>query len=271
MNLRLRASVVRRSSISSADCDAMFGVFERYYQGATRQQFEADLDEKDWIILLRAGNSIRGFSTLLTRRLQMDGKNVVCVFSGDTVLEKEHWGDPALGKAFLRHLLRVCLENPRHQVYWMLISKGYKTYLLMARNFSDCWPYPGRATPSFEQNVMNIFYQAKFGERYDSKCGRILCGDGEDACRVGQDIAPISQEMRRRNFLIDAFAAFNPRWERGEELACIARMTLSMPLRYGLKKTLQSRSKLTARLVPALRNLAVVSKARLPWGTHYDR
>ena len=76
------------------------------------------------ILLKDAGQTIQGFSTLLSLRVDMAGRRVRGVFSGDTVLDKCYWGSRALGKAFLRYLALEKLKSPAEPLYWLLISKG---------------------------------------------------------------------------------------------------------------------------------------------------
>jgi len=42
--------------------------------------------------------------------------------------------------AFAKHLLLAKIRTPGRRVYWFLISKGYKTYLLLARTFLGFLP-----------------------------------------------------------------------------------------------------------------------------------
>jgi hypothetical protein len=103
----------------------MYEVLNKYYES-----------EKDAVILMRDSveNRIQGFSTILDVRMKIGGKTVVGAFSGDTIIERSYWGQGILGKAFLSYMLKQKLKNPFRTFYWFLISKGYKTYLLMANN-----------------------------------------------------------------------------------------------------------------------------------------
>ncbi len=49
-------------------------------------------------------------------------------FSGDTIIEKEYWGNRALTCAMYRYIVSFKLRYPLVPVYWILISKGFKTY-----------------------------------------------------------------------------------------------------------------------------------------------
>ena len=68
-------------------------------------------------------------------------------------LNKQFWGSPALGIQFLIYLWKLKIKSITRPVYWFLISKGYKTYLLMANNFSEHYPRFEKSTPTFEKKT----------------------------------------------------------------------------------------------------------------------
>lgn len=258
--MSVKASVLSATKLERSDLTAMYAIFSRYYEGVSWEQFLADLAEKSDVIVLRDATNGRvcGFSTLLVRRFDSDGREVLGVFSGDTILEQSHWGSPALGIQFLAYLWRLKLKHPLTPVYWFLISKGYKTYLLMANNFRTHYPNVARPVPAFEKGLMDRFYTAKFGAAYSSPEGVLRFGD--ESCRLKSAVAPITDELRREVPRIAFFERANPGWERGEELACVARMTLTMPLTYFIKKVLLRKGRRKGAGRPAA-NPVVASRA----------
>jgi len=225
------------SVLSSVEIERMYSIFSKYYINHNRDQFTSDLFEKDQVILLRDSNqkTIQGFSTLLKVDLKPFGHNALGIYSGDTVLEKAYWGNKALGVAFLKYLWLEKVKNPARPVYWFLISKGYKTYLLMANNFKTHYPRVDKPTPTLYKKLMTSFYGHRFSKSYKSEQGTIEFDD--TACCLKEKVAEISDELFK-NRKIQFFAKMNPDWARGDELACIAEMTLLMPLQYFFKKTL---------------------------------
>ncbi len=221
--------------LNRVELDRMYAVFAKYYNNHDKNIFMIDLIEKDHVILLRDARSgvIQGFSTLLKIHLKKYGINAIGIYSGDTVLEKEYWGTKALGMAFLTYLWREKVKNPFRPVYWLLISKGYKTYLLMANNFKTHFPRLDQSTPPKIKHIMDSFYADKFGDDYDRDKGLIEFDSA--SCCLKEKIAEISHELTK-NPKVRFFAEKNPKWDRGHELACLAEMTLWLPLKYFLKK-----------------------------------
>lgn len=231
---RLSAAIVPVADLSKRDLERMFQLMVSYYDSVTEEQFVADLSKKDSVIVLRdsANDLICGFSTLVTITTVVEGRNLRGVFSGDTVIEKGYWGQRALGKAFLRYLFIEKLRRPFEPLYWLLISKGYKTYLMMANNFSEYYPRFDSETPVEAKKIMDAFYTELYSERYDSKTGLIETSGGS---RLKSGVAEVSQSLTESNPKAAFFQRANPDWNRGVELACIARMTFLMPVKYALK------------------------------------
>jgi hypothetical protein len=234
---KLYPSVLRPDQISEDDKARMYLLMRKYYANTTEEMFLRDLREKDHVIVLRdLSEEIRGISTLLLKEVKLGKKLVRTVFSGDTVVDREFWGSKELGVAFLKYLFMQKIKSPFQPLYWMLMSKGYKTYLIMANNFRVHYPRYEKETPAAVQNLMNSFYQEKYRAAYNSEKGLIDLQDIAGQLREG--VAPVTKELREKVPRIDFFAERNPNWEKGVELACIAEMSLYMPVYYFFKKTI---------------------------------
>jgi hypothetical protein len=236
---RLTTSIVSVADLRAEDRARMFTLMRKYYDAVTEETFKADLARKDAVILLRDRGELQGFSTLVSLRVTVGRKTVCGVFSGDTVIEKQYWGQQALPVAFLRYMFREKLKRPFTILYWLLISKGYKTYLMMANNFAEHFPRYEMNTPADRRAIVDAFYFKLFPEHYDPATGLIRFPAG--ACRLKSGVAEISNEMTASNPRIAFFEKANPEWRSGVELACLARMTLTTPIRYAAKAFIKDR------------------------------
>lgn len=236
----LTSRVLAPQLLSDRQRRQMFDLFSQYYEGHSFEQFMKDLLEKDDVILLleKSTEEIQGFSTLLKKELTRNGKPLWAVYSGDTVLNRKHWGSKVLGVTFLMYLMKLRLKKPWQHVYWFLISKGYKTYLLMANNFSLHYPRHEKETPEFESGLMQEFYSAKFGTLYDHQQG--LIQPHGPSCHLKVEVADISMDLLK-NPRIAFFQKKNPQWQDGVELCCVARLSLLLPFTYFIKKRLKKR------------------------------
>ncbi len=64
---RLTGEVRRVADLSAEEQTQMYDLLAHYFANTTRRQFQQDLAEKEWAILLRetATGNIQGFSTLM--------------------------------------------------------------------------------------------------------------------------------------------------------------------------------------------------------------
>lgn len=235
--MRLRATIVSVDELQPIERARMFSLMQKYYDGVAIETFESDLSRKNKVILLKDQGLIQGFSTLVFLRTVVNGKTVYGVFSGDTVIEKQYWGQTVLGRAFLRRLFFEKLKRPFAPLYWLLLSKGYKTYLMMANNFAEHYPSAEKSTPPERRAISDAFYEKLFPGFYDSAAGVIRFPQA--SCRLKCGVAEISQSLLASNPRVAFFEQANPEWRAGVELACLARMTLSAPFRYVLKAGLK--------------------------------
>ncbi len=222
----LRARTVPVSTLSPQQCRAMWSLFANYYDNVGRETFQRDLDSKSDVILLEEATTgqLRGFSTLKTDRGTIDGRAYRIVFSGDTIVDASCWGQKALHRAFVAYLFRQYLSAPWTPLYWLLITKGYKTYLLLTRNFPVHWPRHDRPTPARQQNLRNDIAARFFGTAWQPALGIVR----HPTCqgRLKEDVAPPQQASPAPD--IAYFCQRNPHHTKGDELVCLGRFNLWM-------------------------------------------
>ena len=111
--------------------------------------------------------------------------------------------------------------HPFTRVYWFLISKGYKTYLLISRNFPEYWPRHDRETPPWQAEVLHTLATEKFGDAYKPELGIVRFDESHG--RLKEGVAPIDDALLEHKD-IRFFVEQNPGHEEGEELCCIGRI-----------------------------------------------
>jgi hypothetical protein len=145
---------------------------------------------------------------------------VKVLFSGDTVIDKSHWGSMALPVAWGRLMLSLLAAQPGVIFYWLLTSKGYKTYRFLPvffREFQPC--YNAEPTPS-EKKLLRSVAVHRFGTRYDAAAGILRAEPGNQRLREG--VAELDSR-RLRDPHVAFFQQRNPRHAQGDELVCLAR------------------------------------------------
>jgi len=245
---KLKARYRPLRAISVDDIARMHRLFASIYENADVPTFLRDLSKKDGAILVRdrRTDEICGFTTIKKVPLSDGGRRAIGVFSGDTVLDPGCWGDRALKDAFMRYLLGLWVTSPGRPLYWLLISKGYKTYMLLASNFVNYHPRPdGVIDPKLER-LVRAYTDQLFPGRYDARRGILDFGQG--AQRLREQVAPITPEMRLNNPVINYFERRNPGWRVGHELPCIAEISISLLKRYLVKERRKAAAAVPARV-----------------------
>lgn len=199
----------------------MYAIYEKYYERTSLEIFLRDLSKKSGVILIqrKGDGAVVGFSTLQFFDFEVDGKRVRGVFSGDTVVEKDYWGSNALANTFYRRLLVERFKHPLVPFYWFLISKGYKTYLLMTNNFYNYYPNINGDNERHKR-IAETFCSRTFPDAFDRE--RMLLDFGSDYVALKESVADITAEDRARDPNIAFFEQRNPSWDRGTELPCLA-------------------------------------------------
>jgi hypothetical protein len=203
------------------DCIAqMEQLMRAHYDGVCEIQFRADLSAKQWVILLRDNGQLCGFSTQVLFDYPLAGRRVKILFSGDTIIEKKHWGSLALPVAWGRLMLSLCAAHPESELFWLLTSKGYKTYRFLPVFFHEFYPCCTSETPAFEKALLEAAASQRFGKRFDPACGVLRAEAGAQRLRNG--VAEIDA-IRLRDPHVAFFQKKNPGHAQGDELVCLAR------------------------------------------------
>lgn len=222
---RLVATTLITSALNANTRTEAFNLFASTYEGAERGRFERDLAEKQLVILLRdrATQELKGFSTLLIRDVVSNGSPATVIFSGDTVIDRRYWGQKVLQREFVRILTRHKLRSPAQPLYWFLISKGYRTYLLMANAFPRAIPRVDQPDIPELRVLLNSLACDRFGAQYDVSSGIVRYADAHE--RVRAELAPVD-DTALGNRHVAFFVQRNPDHTAGDELACIAEVRL---------------------------------------------
>jgi hypothetical protein len=234
---RLAAAAIPCGQLTSEERDEMYALLRTYFAGTERARFDADLDEKDTIILLRdsASDRIQGFSTLMRMNAAIDGAPIVAFFSGDTIIDRDYWGETVLSRIWAQVVFgkvdALARECPDARAYWFLICSGYKTWRFLPLFFRRFYPHADEPTPPACKHILDTLGTRKFGEQYRADRG-IVRFDSATPLRRG--VADLTNE-RLRDPHVAFFARMNPGHSEGDELACLAELSRSNLTRAGLR------------------------------------
>jgi hypothetical protein len=208
-------------NLSQKERRQMFSLMARYFSNVSRTIFERDLSEKEWCILLTdASEHVKGFSTMMLVRLVVDDRPVAAVYSGDTIVDREHWGESILSRLWSRHAFDLASGIPEAPVYWFLLSSGYKTYRFLTTFFKEFYPTYERQTPPEAKRVMEVLSHARFPGRFDPEAGVV---HPENAAPLRFGVADVT-DRRLADPHVAFFVTANPGHARGDELVCLTEL-----------------------------------------------
>ena len=204
----MNGRLLRREKLTGSDRAEMLGLMQEHFCGVTAGQFESDLSEKNWVILLEDSGCLCGFSTMHV----YESLGVRVVYSGDTIVHREAWGSSLLGRIWLNAVRELKPE------YWLLITSGFRTYRFLPVFWREFWPrYDNPALPALLVQLAND----RFGSRYNPSTSIVRLAAPQMLSHGLGRIPP--------NRLADAHVAFfarvNPAHSRGDELVCLCPLT----------------------------------------------
>ena len=222
-----KSCVKKVSNLSALEAREMHQVFLKYYNNTHLNTFLDDISKKQYILLMKdpINKRIVGFSTIALLDLQYKGRNVKGIFSGDTILEKEYWGSRRWQLTWGLFCIKLRLKNYRTPFFWLLISKGYKTYMLLANNFVDYYPRIDKQDKELA-DVVDSYCEQLYPQNY-IKEQRIL-DFGNEYQNLQSHVAEISDNLRESQPKIRFFEESNPNWRLGTELPCVGKIEVSL-------------------------------------------
>jgi hypothetical protein len=209
--------------VTPTERESMYALMTEHYANVTPQRFAADLAEKQWVLQIHDGDGrLRGFSTQKILSTNLDGRRVRALFSGDTIVHRDDWGQTALTQQWGRFALDLMDEYPAEPLYWFLISKGYKTYRFLPVFFHQFYPRYDCPTPADIQTLLGQFARAKFGDAFDAQRGVVAAKPND--CHLLPGVAEVTAG-RLQDPHVRFFHERNPQHALGDELCCLAPLT----------------------------------------------
>lgn len=217
--MKLDYQIIEIPNITDPQKAQMFNLLDTHYANVRWNDFITDLNEKQWAIMLYDNDRLVGFSTqmLIAPSHNEHHADKLVLFSGDTIIDHEHWGSVTLPVAFYRLVLRIKSQHPGKKIYWMLISKGLRTYKFLSVLLSSYYPNHLCDTPAPVKDLMDEMALRKFGTNYIAPKGIVKAVTG------GQYLKESYQPAEsKRTPVADFFYAQNPSYAKGDELVCMA-------------------------------------------------
>lgn len=224
-----------RESLSVAQRDEMFTLLSTHFEGVTHEQFERDLAAKNWVVEIRRGGRLLGFSTLLVCEAQHGGRACTAIYSGDTIVTPEAWGSPALARAWIAAVNKLRAPFPERPCYWLLLTSGFRTYRFLPVFWREFYPRHDVPTPAHRQRLLSELAVAQYGSGYDAGTGVVRFPRPQ---RLSGPLGVVPPG-RAADEHVAFFLARNPGHADGDELACLTEISAANLTRAG-RRMIQS-------------------------------
>lgn len=211
----MNGRLLQRDALTDAERAEMLALMKEFFLGVNATQFERDLAEKNWVILLEDNGRLRGFSTLQLYTTGVGGTRIRVIYSGDTIVHRDAWGSSALARTWLKTVRKWQDDVP---LYWLLITSGFRTYRFLPVFWKEFWPrYDAVQRP----RLLDALAEERFGKQFDAANGLVRFGTPQLLRNGLKEIPP----SRLADPHIKFFAGANSDHARGDELVCLCPLT----------------------------------------------
>lgn len=215
----METSILPVPQLSDDQKVQMRGLMDRYYANVSPQDFSRDLHKKDWVVLATSGGGVVGFSTQALWDIKMGDQSVRVVFSGDTIVEEVHRNSVGVPFGVARLLGSLYRKQPDEPLYWLLTSKGYKTYRALRVFFKQYFPAQDLEPTLKEQMILERILCSRFNGHLD-RDNWVLRAESRQQ-RLRPRFARIEKAKARHPDVV-YFLERNPGYALGDELVCLA-------------------------------------------------
>lgn len=240
----MNGDVIKCSAVDNDTRAAMYALFCQQFDGVSFDVFADDLDEKNWVLLLRNDDGVLcGFSSMHIYDVAVADQTISVVYSGDTVVSSETWSDSALSYYWMGAIDYLRRLYRKESLYWFLLVSGYRTYRFLPVYSAFFYPRYDQETPDDMQLIMDTVASKRFGKNYDRASGLVYL-DSPATLKEGYSGIP---KNRLSDPHIAYFAARNPNHDQGDELVCSAILSEEKLTRIGRRMWTKGR-----KLFPAI-------------------
>ena len=218
----MNGHIVRTGDLAADTRAAMYRLFCSQFSNVSKEDFERDLEDKNWVLLLTdAGGQLTGFSSMDVFDQAFGDRELTLVYSGDTVVDSSTWSDSALSYFWMGAIDWLRRHYGKDSIYWFLLVSGYRTYRFLPVYSELFYPRFDKPTPEDIQALMHQMAEARFNGHYDRESGIVRL----DTPSILKNKYCGIPEHRMKDPHIAFFAECNPGHSQGDELVCFSALS----------------------------------------------
>lgn len=212
----MKGEIVEVCHLTHYEIRRLFALHESACKNVSYELFVDELKNANWLFLMRDEGEIQGFSIFKFFEVEKDNKMIGVIYSGDTFINKRYWGSLLLHKLFIEKMLGLKKEY-KNVVYWFRTLKGFRSYRYFPLFFKEYYPRYDKTMPDYERDLINIIGRKQFCNDYDDK-NQIV-----KTSYILRKEYDMGRSCKNRHH-IEYFLRVNPNYNKGDELACIAKL-----------------------------------------------
>ena len=216
----MKGECIATPHLASSDKEQMFALLQKNFLGVRREVFEADLGEKNRVILFRDAGVLRGFSTFLYYTTDYNNEKLGIVYSGDTIIDPSAWGSLQLPKSWIKAVRDTGQQYDTARQFWLLLVSGFRTYRFLPVFWKQFYPRYDQHTPQHMQDLLNHLAGERFGALFDPERGIVVFPQPQ----ILRHFLAKLPSSRLSNPHVRFFEHINPGWKRGNELVCLTEL-----------------------------------------------
>jgi hypothetical protein len=213
--------LVERARLESAEIAEMYLLFTSHFERVSESRFRRDLDDKDWVIRIRDRSTLMGFTSLRRMRVNVKGKWLDLIYSGDTIVKPEARSTTVLARTWIESVRRIMELCEITELHWFLLVSGFRTYRLLPVFWKQFFPSHQHETPESVRSTIDCVAARMFGADYDPDRGVVRFKEPQ---ALRPELAGIP-ESRLSDPHVRFFASANPGHAEGDELVCWTRLS----------------------------------------------
>jgi hypothetical protein len=218
---KIEFRLVPCSELAAREKTEMFQLLAEHFHGLTPEQFAHDLAEKNLALLLQRGETLVGFSTLLSYTTTFENASINVIYSGDTIVTPGAWGTTALPRAWVAGVEALRAESPPGRCFWLLLTSGFRTYRFLPVFWRAFFPRFDAPTPPERQRLLNHLATVRFGSQFIIDNGIVRFAQPQRLRAGLNEVA----SGRASNSHIAFFLSRNAGWIHGDELVCLTELS----------------------------------------------
>src|SRR5208283_3205450 len=147
--------LVERARLESTEITEMYSLFTSHFERVSESRFREDLNDKDWVIRIRDKNALMGFTSLRRIHVNVEGKGLDLLYSGDTIVKPEARSTTLLARTWIESVRRISDRCNIEEFYWFLLVSGFRTYRLLPVFWKEFFPSYHDETPKCVRRMMD--------------------------------------------------------------------------------------------------------------------